>query len=97
MIRGWLVRRKRNQSVLPLDMINNKSEVTTHRNSHKRISSNAAMTDYKTMQELMKFVIEKLVSANPEELSYLIHRPFLNPKLMLMRIKQSPLDFEKEL
>jgi len=80
-IRGWLVRKKRNLSVVPPEM-NLKSGITTQRTSHRRINSNGTMAEYKSMQELMQFVIEKLVSVNPEEFSQLVHRPFLYPKVL---------------
>ena len=73
-----------------------KSGVTTYKTSHRRINSNNAMTDYKTMQDLMRYVIEKLVNANPEDLNQLVLRPFLNPKVLLMRTKQAPLDFDSD-
>ena len=80
-IRGWLVRRKRTFSVIPSEM-NMKSGITTHRTSHRRINSNANVADYKSMQDLMRYVIEKLVNSNLEDLYNLINRPFLNPKVL---------------
>ena len=85
MIRGWLVRRKRTLSVVPPGM-NIKSGVTTHRTSHRRINSNANVADYKSMQDLMRSVIEKLVNSNLDDLSQLINRHFLNPKVLQMRV-----------
>ena len=62
-IRGWLVRKRRNLSLPEM-----KSGITTQKNSHRRISSNAAVEEYKSMQELMKFIIEKLSIESPEDI-----------------------------
>ena len=85
-IRGWLVRRKRTLSVVPPE-INMKSGITTHRTSHRRINSIANVADYKSMQDLMRYVIDKLVNSNLEDLSQLINRHFVNPKVLQMRAK----------
>lgn len=95
-IRGWLVRRQRTLSVFPSE-INTKSGITTHRTSHRRISSNANVADYKSMQDLMRHVIEKLVNSNNEDISHLITRHFLNPKVLQMRAKQECMTLDQEL
>ena len=40
-----------------------KSGITTHRNSHRRINSNSVIAEYKSMQDLMHLIVEKLVNS----------------------------------
>jgi MORN repeat/IQ calmodulin-binding motif len=96
-VRGWLVRRRRNLSLVPPEMSDLKSGLTTHRNSHRRIHTNNAIADFKSMQEIMRLVIETLMSGNPEVLISMVQRPFLNPRVLQMRVKQAPLDFDADL
>ena len=49
------------------------------------------------MQDLMRHVIDKLVNSNLEDLSQLITRHFLNPKVLQMRAKQEVMTLDQEL
>ena len=62
MVRGWLVRKRRNLSVLP----EIKDLLTTNEAGYnkKRTSSNG--NEYKSIQELMVFILDKLLNSNLE-------------------------------
>jgi hypothetical protein len=92
-VRGWLVRKRRNLSFAP---VNNGK---LHRegkgeSSRRRFNSNGNNEEHLSIQELMIFIIDKLVNGTTDEYLNLISKPFVNPKVLQMRIKYGPLIME---